>query len=93
MQTASAFKPKRNPHFAARLLPDGYVLIYSEQSTWVHTLTPLGGLVWEFCDGENAAHEIAGIIRSTALLETKDEDVCQLIKELQEKDLLVADDN
>lgn len=90
MTTEMLIKPKRNPEFITRLLPDGYVLVYSEKSEWVHTLTPLGGLVWEFCDGSNSAEQIADTIGSQAEVPTKVEDVAQLLKEFQEKHLLDA---
>jgi len=84
-------KPKRNPDFSSRLLPDGYVLIHSENSSWVHTLTPLGGLVWEFCDGLRTSAEIADLISATANVAAKQEDVLELIKELDKNGLLAAD--
>lgn len=86
----TAAKPKRNPEFNARLLPDGYVLIYSEKSSWVHTLTPLGGLVWEFCDGERTLDEIADLICSKANVPAKREDIAELVKELDKNGLLNA---
>ncbi len=84
----TAAKPKRNPEFNARLLPDGYVLIHSEKSTWVHTLTPLGGLVWEFCDGDKTAEQIADLICSRTQVPAKREDVFELVKELDKNGLL-----
>lgn len=84
----TAAKLKRNPEFSARLLPDGYVLIHSDKSVWVHTLTPLGGLVWEFCDGDKTAEEIADSICKTMQLPAKYDDVFELIKELDKNGLL-----
>jgi len=84
----TAAKPKRNPDFSARLLPDGYVLIHSEKSAWVHTLTPLGGLVWEFCDGDKTADEIADLICSKTQVPAKPEDVVELVRELDKNGLL-----
>ena len=93
MTTQTITLPKRHPDLTTRLLPDGYVLVYSEKSTWVHTLTPLGGLVWEFCDGENSAEKIAELISSTAQVPANSDDVLKLIKEFQEKNLLTAADH
>jgi len=81
-------KPTRNQNFNARLLPDGYVLLYSETSDWVHTLTPLGGIVWEFLDGEHTAEEIADLIRSNAEIESSPDDVSKLLEDLKQKGLL-----
>ncbi len=86
----SSIKPKRNSEFSARLLPDGYVLIHSESSEWVHTLTPLGGLVWEFCDGDKTAEEIASLICSAAQVPANEEEVLHLVKDFEEKGLLSA---
>jgi hypothetical protein len=84
----SILKPQRNPEFISQLLPDGYVLLYSERTNWTHTLTPLGGLVWEFCDGKDRAIEIAGTISSVSQVPVKEADVVQLISEFQSKGLL-----
>ena len=81
-------KPTRNPEFRSRLLPDGYVLIHSENSEWVHTLSPVGGLVWEFCDGSNTPEEIAAIITTQTQLAAKTEDIVQLIADLDKNGLL-----
>lgn len=49
---------KRHPDMAARLLPDGYVLLHSHRDNRVYTLTPLAGLIWEYCDGRNTIDDI-----------------------------------
>jgi len=48
----------RNEDVRATILPDGYVLLHSPKDNLVHTLTPLGGLVWEYCDGSNTIDDI-----------------------------------
>ncbi len=40
------------------MLPDGHVVIFSQQSDWAHTITPLAAIAWEFCDGEHSIEEI-----------------------------------
>lgn len=40
------------------MLPDGHVVIFSSSSDWAHTITPLAGIAWEFCDGENSVEDI-----------------------------------
>jgi len=49
---------KRHPDVNAKILPDGYVLLHVKYINWVYTLTPLAGLVWEFCDGLNTVEEV-----------------------------------
>lgn len=51
--------PKRAQDIESRLLPDGYLALVSTQTDWAYTLNPPGALVWEFCDGELSADEIA----------------------------------
>jgi hypothetical protein len=86
--TETVDKPKRNPEFTARLLPDGYVLIHSQKTDWVHTLTPVGGLVWEFCDGDQTGEQIAARICAVVQVAAKREDVFDLIKQLENNGLL-----
>ena len=50
----------RDPEVKASILPDGHVLLFLERNDWCYTLSPLGGLVWEFCDG---GHELEDIVR------------------------------
>lgn len=51
-------RPKRNPDVQTKMLPDGHVVIFSQQSDWAHTITPLAAIAWEFCDGEHSIDEI-----------------------------------
>lgn len=51
-------RPKRNPDVHTKMLPDGHVVIFSKQSDWAHTITPLAAIAWEFCDGEHSVDEI-----------------------------------
>jgi Coenzyme PQQ synthesis protein D (PqqD) len=48
----------RDPDVKASVLPDGHVLLHLERNDWCYTLTPLGGLVWEYCDGDHAPEDI-----------------------------------
>lgn len=84
---------KRHPHVRSKILPDGYVLLHMEDNDTVYTLTPLGGLVWEFCDGNNTLedildclNEIKEIIADTSL---KDK-VARLMSDLEQAGLLVT---
>ena len=56
----------RDPEVKASILPDGHVLLYLERNDWCYTLTPLGGLVWEYCDGNHAPDDIVRQIEAIA---------------------------
>jgi len=43
-------RPKRNPNVQTKMLPDGHVVIFSNDSDWAHTITPLAAIAWEYCD-------------------------------------------
>ncbi|MBS1955899.1 MAG: PqqD family protein [Cyanobacteria bacterium SZAS-4] len=51
-------RPKRNPDVQTKMLPDGHVVIFSQQSDWAHTITPLAAIAWEYCDGEHSIEQI-----------------------------------
>ena len=51
-------RPKRSPNVQTKMLPDGHVVIFSNDSDWAHTITPLAAIAWEFCDGEHSVDEI-----------------------------------
>lgn len=57
-------KPKRSNEMESTSLPDGMIILVNKKTSWAHTLTPLGALVWEFCDGENSVEEIVANIQS-----------------------------
>lgn len=70
----------RNPDVETKLLPDGHVVLFSAQNDWAHTLTPLGGIAWEFCDGESTLDQIIDLVATTA--EVKVESVSEELKTL-----------
>jgi hypothetical protein len=84
---------KRHPDTAARLLPDGYLLLHSNDDNRVYTLTPLGGLVWEYCDGSNSVDDIVCHIRElgeTLASSNLETEVQRLVAELTDAGLLVS---
>ena len=84
---------KRHPDTAARLLPDGYLLLHSNDENRVYTLTPLGGLVWEYCDGSNSLDDIVRHIRElgeTPSSSNLEDEVRTLVAELKDAGLLVS---
>lgn len=84
-------KPLRAPDIKTRMLPDGHVVLVSSTSEWVHTLTPLGALVWEFCDGTNDLAKIADSIRAIPNVEADPElqsQISELIEELDDAGFL-----
>jgi hypothetical protein len=54
----TAAKPRRSDEVDTKLLPDGYIVLYNIKTEWGHTLTPLGAVVWELCDGTLSVEEI-----------------------------------
>ena len=87
-------KYKRHPDIKADILPDGYVLLQMPKTDWVYTLTPLGGIVWEFCDGNNALDDIFRQItelehvKSTADLKQQ---IADLLQEFQKSGLFTSE--
>lgn len=81
-------KPKRSQDMESTSLPDGYVVIINKKTNWAHTLTPLAGLVWEFCDGENSVPEIVSKIQAIpeiGVSETLQKEVVELVDQLEEE--------
>ncbi|MBS1955869.1 MAG: PqqD family protein [Cyanobacteria bacterium SZAS-4] len=81
-------KPKRSQDIESTSLPDGYVVLVNKKTNWAHTLTPLGGLVWEFCDGENSIVEITSKIEEIPEIGKRDgfdEEVSKLVEQLDEE--------
>lgn len=85
--------PLRNPDVKTTLLPDGYVVLFSTKTEWAHTLSPVGALVWEFCDGEHAVEEItselSGLI-SDVEKEVLSDQVQSFVNELLKSGLLLT---
>lgn len=76
-------KPKRNDDIETRLLPDGHVVLFSKNSDWAHTITPMAAIVWEFCDGDNTPEQIAQ--RTREITQSSDAELAsQIDKLLQE---------
>lgn len=71
-------KPVRNPQVQTKLLPDGHVVLFCEEHAWAHTLSPLAGIAWEYCDGELSFDEIVQQVSDTAGLQSADEIKAQL---------------
>jgi hypothetical protein len=84
--------PVRNPEIRTRLLPDGHAVLFSGQSDWAHTITPLAAVAWEFCDGQNSEDEIFSKVAEIA--EAGDDAELRnivkiLIRDLKDSGLLV----
>jgi len=79
--------PKRNPEIQTNILPDGHVCLVSEKTEWAQTLTPLGGLVWEFCDGTNSVGDIIDqlkLIPEVTIGPKFKDEVAELLEELSD---------
>jgi len=86
--------PRRQDHFTTRLLPDGYVAIIDPDRKHVHTLPPLGAMVWEFCDGEHSLDQIVLEITKVADLPADRNlrsEITHLMDSLSREGLLLGD--
>jgi hypothetical protein len=89
-----AAKPVRSPDVETKILPDGHVVLFCEKSNWAHTLTPVGALVWEFCDGEN---DLESIITSLGKIKELNgavglrEETIELLQELTDAGFILED--
>lgn len=86
-------KPIRNPSVQTKLLPDGHVVLFSQENDWAHTLTPLAGIAWEYCDGELSEDEIVKVVADAAGSSSDGEikeNLQSLFTELRESGLLQA---
>ncbi len=77
----------------AKILPDGYVLLQDKETNWVYTLTPLAGMVWEFCDGNNLLEDVVGHIREIKEVGGEpglEENLTELVADMEQAGLLVG---
>lgn len=72
-------KPKRDPELQTSLLPDGHAVIVNPKNDWANTISPLGAIVWEYCDGSNSLEDIVRLVAEAA--EVSDRSALQ--KEIQ----------
>lgn len=70
--------PIRNSDITTRLLPDGRVVLYNPKTMYAHVLSPLGSIIWEFCDGDHSVDEI--IVETAELIGETQQDVPQEIE-------------
>lgn len=83
--------PKRKAEYTTRLLPDGYIAIVDSEHNQVHSLPPVGALVWELCDGKHSIKQIADEISEIVEVVRQRnfvEEVGELIALLTERGLL-----
>ncbi|HEY9732629.1 MAG TPA: PqqD family protein [Drouetiella sp.] len=88
-------RPKRNPDVQTKMLPDGHVVIFSQQSDWAHTITPLAAIAWEFCDGQHSVDEIVAQVKAYTKDQTENDiqpAICELLKDFAQGGL-VSDTN
>jgi hypothetical protein len=87
--TSELQTPKRRKDVASRLV-DGEMVVLDRYRGFVHQLNKTATFIWEKCDGEHTAAEIAirmtenfAVDQSTAL-----NDVIEVLNELRELELL-----
>jgi hypothetical protein len=91
-ETVMNANPTRHPEIETTLLPDGHVVLVSPKTEWAQTLTPLGALVWEFCDGENTIDQIVesiGAIPEITVTQSLKDEVVKLVDDLTEAGFLL----
>ncbi len=91
---AKYVNPVRNPNVKSKLLPDGHVVLFAQDHDWAHTLSPLGGIAWEYCDGEHSVDEIVQFVAETAGVQSSTEfksGITQLFEELCGSGLLTRE--
>lgn len=59
-------KFQRNTELQTSLLPDGHAIIVNPKNDWASTVSPLGALVWEYCDGTNTVEDIVRLVGDVA---------------------------
>lgn len=73
------------------VLPDGTCLLFDERSDEGHTLNASGALVWDYCDGERTADEIAQELADLLPQEPQVRaDTMRLLEEFAERGLLLS---
>ena len=80
----TAAKPLRSEEIETKILPDGYIVLYNSKTEWSHTLTPLGAVVWELCDGTLTVEEILHHVRELTERQGDDELGAQVVKLIDE---------
>jgi Coenzyme PQQ synthesis protein D (PqqD) len=82
--------PVRRYDMKSLLLPDGFVVVHSQTTNWVYSLSPLAGLIWEFCDGGNSLAQIMDKVSALSGVDISLEQAEQLLNQLVEAELLLT---
>jgi hypothetical protein len=88
------YMPKRSDAIQTTSLPDGLAVLVNNKTNWAHTLSPLGALVWEFCDGLHSADQIVaelGSIPEVASRSTLRQEVIDLLAKFDEDGFVEED--
>ncbi|MBX9688859.1 MAG: PqqD family protein [Candidatus Obscuribacterales bacterium] len=76
------FKPLRHKNISSVLLPDGFLALYDLEGNKGVTLSTLGAIVWEYCDGSHQISEIIQELKNLLADECQEETVIELIEQL-----------
>jgi hypothetical protein len=82
--------PVRRDDMSTTLLPDGSVSLQSHTDNRVHTLSPLAGLIWEFCDGKHNLEQIVEEASAAGVAINLDQ-AARLLNELVEAGVVLTD--
>ncbi len=85
--------PKRRDDLRTSILPDGYLTLFCQQTSWAYALPPIAALTWELLDGAHSVSEIVSEIR--ALVEEDktqnlSEDIVAVIEQFSSLGLVTA---
>ena len=85
--------PKRRSDLNVRVV-DGETVILDRMGEVIHCCNQTATIIWDQCDGEKAAEEIAKILEEHFDVETAValDDVCRCLKQLQALNLLESDE-
>jgi len=75
---------RRYPEVETNLLPDGCAVLFNTKTNWAQTLTPLGTIVWEFCDGGSSVDDIVDQIKECLSGEDEQPELKQHVMDLLE---------
>ncbi len=75
-------------------MPDGHVSLYLPTTDLATFLTPIGAIIWEFCDGTQTAAEIVPLLLKVIPIEDHQlakVEVDMVLKQLTEKGFLLPE--
>jgi Coenzyme PQQ synthesis protein D (PqqD) len=85
----------RDPALKTSVLPDGHIVVHSKKTNRAFTLTPLAGIVWEFCDGSHTVSDIVSALSNMEGLpavDNREQEIAALVNELIDSGVLIPEE-